>query len=116
MAAASAVTTSSFAKPLGMAIAFPSTSGFTNRTYDIVKNVVTPARISTGTLEPELEMPKYRSIATLMRSSREPHPRAAARRGLRGPSSASPSLTQRPVCARNSKRHVRGMYGSSVEA
>jgi hypothetical protein len=52
IAAASAVTMSNFAKPSGSTIAFPSTSGFTKSTYDIVRKVVSPARSSRGMVEP----------------------------------------------------------------
>ncbi len=41
-----------------MTIALPSTAGFTSSTYDIVRNVVRPARTSRGTVEPAAAMPK----------------------------------------------------------
>jgi hypothetical protein len=66
IAAASAVTISSLANALSTpVIALPSTCGLTNSTYDIVRNVVSPARSSRGTVEPARAIPKYASIARL---------------------------------------------------
>jgi hypothetical protein len=53
------VTTSSFAKASSIpAIAPPSTCGFTKSTYDIVRNVVSPARSSRETVDPLAVIPK----------------------------------------------------------